>query len=167
MEAIPTMRLYACVLGVALGFVPQLPAADVGKGVEVRAYMNDACVVADEPYFLPEGAVAGEQRARASPLLGIVVGKVAELLINYGAGRASNRIERASARRDTYYGVTREMNLYRGDLEGAPVLRLNSRLGCLTVVSARQFQTDEAPCSAAYVPRQIATETLALPESQW
>jgi hypothetical protein len=157
----------ACVTGVALGLVPQLLLADVAKDIEVRVYMNDTCVVADEPYFLPEANVTGEQRARALPLLGIVVGKAAELLINYGIEHASNRIRSASVRKDTYYGVTREMNLFRADLDSAPVLRLNSRLGCMTIVSAKKFQPDDAACSAVYIPKEIVRETMPLPESQW
>jgi hypothetical protein len=160
-------QLYACLAGVALGLVPPLLLADSVKGVEVRAYMNDTCVVADEPYFLSEGAVTGEQRARALPLLGIVVGKVTELLINYGIGHASSRIQNAAVRKDTYYGATREMNLFRADLNPAPALRLNSRLGCLTIVSAKQFQPDGAACSTGYIPREIARETVSLPESEW
>jgi hypothetical protein len=160
-------QLFGCVAGVALGLAPHLALTETAKGVEVRAYMNDTCVVADEPYFVPESAANGDQQARALPLLGIVVGKLAELLINYGVGHASKRIEHASARKDTYYGVTREMNLFRADLDPTPVLRLNTRLGCMTIVSAKRFQADDAKCSTAYVPKTIARETLALPESQW
>ena len=52
-------QLFACVAGVALGLAPRLlPAAGAG-GVEVRAYVNDSCIVADEP--LLRAGVAGRQ----------------------------------------------------------------------------------------------------------
>ena len=94
-------HLFACVVGVALGLAPRLLPAASGGNVEVRAYVNDSCIVADEPYFVPETAVGGEQKARALPLLGIVVGKAAELLIKYLVGHATDRICTAGGRRDT------------------------------------------------------------------
>ncbi len=160
-------QLFACVAGVALGLAPRLlPAASAGD-VGVRAYVNDSCIVADEPYFVPESAVDGEQKARALPLLGIVVGKAAELLIKYLVGHATDSIRTAGGRRDTYYGVTRQMNLFRAEVDPAPAARLNSRLGCMTVVAAKKYQPDDTDCTAGYLPRELAADAVRLPESEW
>jgi hypothetical protein len=160
-------HLYACIAGVALGLAPRLlPAAGTG-GLEVRAYVNDSCIVADEPYFMPDTKVSSDQKARALPLLGIVVGKIAELLIKYVVGHATEHILTAGGRKDTYYGVTREMNLFRAEVDPVPAARLNSRLGCMTVVAAKRYQPDSANCTDAYLPREIAAESVALPESEW
>jgi hypothetical protein len=155
-------------LGAWLPAAPPLLAADLDSGpVQVRTFVNDSCLVADEPYLAPQSATSDDQRARFAPLVGIVVGKLAEALIKYVAGNASSRIKSAAGRKDTYYAYTREMNLFRVDLAPAPVVRLNGQLGCMTIVTARKFMPDKVDCSASYVPKEITRETMALPESEW
>ena len=50
---------------------------------------------------MPESQADSEQKARALPLLGIVVGKATELLIKYLVGHATDRIRTAGGRKDT------------------------------------------------------------------
>ncbi len=58
------------------------PAQD---NADLRAYVDDTCIIADEPYFLPVNKDAADQTtAKFLPLLGLVVGKLAELFINHG-----------------------------------------------------------------------------------
>src|SRR4029077_1764266 len=40
--------------------------------IEARAYANDACIVADEPFFLPVSKDADQSTAKFLPLLGLV-----------------------------------------------------------------------------------------------
>ena len=136
---------------------------------EIRAYVNDTCIVADEPYLMPpaEAGESGDQAtARFFPLIGFVVGKLTELLINHMVSASTGHIKADAARKDTRYAMTTEMNLYRADLQPEPVVRLNAKLGCMTIVAAR-FQPASANCTAAYVPKQLTRETMKQPESAW
>jgi hypothetical protein len=157
----------AFALGAWLAAAPPLLGAEDSAPVQVRTFVNDTCLVADEPYLAPQSATDEDQRARFAPLVGIVVGKLAEALIKYVASNASTRIKNVAGRKDTYYAYTREMNLFRVDLAPAPAVRLNGQLGCMTIVVARKFQPDKADCSASYVPKEITRETMAGPESEW
>jgi hypothetical protein len=154
----------AVVPAVALLLIHGTCAHAAQEKVEVRAYVNDACVLADEPYFLPE---TGEQlTARALPFAGIIVGKLAELLIKYVVKTTAGRISSSAARKDTRYAAVKEANLFRAELQPSPTLRLNSHLGCMTIV-AGAFQPDSASCSAAYLPKEITRELALRPQAEW
>jgi hypothetical protein len=148
----------------------QMQAAFAAKdAVAVRAYVNDACIIADEPFFLPAAPPkdgADQATAKFLPLLGLVIGKLAELFINKEIQSSANRYKAGAARKDTRYAVSRQMNLYRAEFEPAPVLEINARLGCMTIVAAN-FKPDAADCTAAYVPKALAKDSVGLPQSEW
>jgi len=58
--------------------------------VEVRAYLNDTCVIADEPFFVPAAAGEDAERPKFLPLIGLVVGKLTELFINHEIEESPN-----------------------------------------------------------------------------
>jgi hypothetical protein len=137
--------------------------------VEVRAFVDDTCIVADEPFFIPvtvnkDGSDA--DNAKFLPLIGLVVGKLAELFINHEIESSADRIKSRAARKDTRYAVSRQMNLYRADFTPAPTLAINAKLGCMTIV-AGSFQPDPSNCAAAYLPKELSRETKNLPQSEW
>jgi hypothetical protein len=137
--------------------------------IELRAYVDDACIVADEPFFLPapKNPDGSEQsNERFLPLLGLIVGKLAELFINHEIQSSADRIKSGAARKDTRYAVTRQMNLYRVDFQPSPALAINARLGCMTIV-AGAFKPEPADCRADYVPKELAQESRSLPQSEW
>jgi hypothetical protein len=159
-------RAVALAVGCCLTWL-QLPAAQAAHDeVELHAYVNDACIVADEPFFVPADAASPEQKAKFLPLLGLVIGKLAELFINHEIQAYADRLKSHAARKDTHYALTRQMNLYRVDFQPAPTISLNGQLGCMTLV-AGSFQPEQSDCKAAYVPKGLAPETLRLPQSQW
>jgi len=140
------------------------PAADkAAQNPEVRAYVDDTCIVADEPYFLPGNK---EANARFLPLLGLIVGKLAELFVNHEIEASANRIKAGAARKDTRYAVITQMNLYRVDFQSGPALSINAKLGCMTIVAAT-FKPEPASCTADYLPKELAPETKDLPQDQW
>jgi hypothetical protein len=144
-------------------------AAKVKDNTVVRAYVNDSCIVSDEPFFLPAPPPKdGADRATAKflPLLGLVVGKLAELFINKEIQSSANRYKAGVARKDTRYAVSKQMNLYRASFEPAPTLEINANLGCMTIVAAA-FKPDAADCTTAYVPKELAKESVGLPQSEW
>jgi hypothetical protein len=152
----------AC-LGAALG--PQLACAKAAEvPVELRAFVNDSCIVADEPFLLPEQA--GGSETKAVTLVTIVVGKLAEALIARVIRAGAGKVSTTAARRDTRYAVAKEMNLYRADLYPRPTLNLNAQLGCMTVVAGR-FAADDATCHGEYLPRTLDRATMRLPDDQW
>ncbi|MHB8477500.1 MAG: hypothetical protein ACYDBZ_14555 [Steroidobacteraceae bacterium] len=146
----------------------QMPtAAAAHENVEVRAYVDDACIVADEPYFLPvTGNSPDQSTAKFLPLIGLVVGKLAELLINHEIQSSAERIKSGAARKDTRYAMIRQMNLYRADFEPAPALSINAKLGCMTIVAAG-FKPEPADCRAQYQPKELSRETRDLPQDKW
>jgi hypothetical protein len=144
-------------------------AKDAAKDAAVRAYVNDACIIADEPFFLPVAPPKdGSEQATAKflPLLGLVVGKLTELFINHEIQSSANRYKAGVARKDTRYAATRQMNLYRADFEPAPALSINARLGCMTIVAAN-FKPDATECTAAYLPKELAKESVGHPQAEW
>jgi hypothetical protein len=148
----------------------QMQVASAAKdSVTVRAYVNDTCIIADEPFFLPAAPPKdGSEQATAKflPLLGLVVGKLAELFINHEIQSSANRYKAGAARKDTRYAAIKQMNLYRADFEPAPALQINARLGCMTIVAAN-FKPDATECTAAYVPKELAKESVGLPQAEW
>ncbi|HXP65545.1 MAG TPA: hypothetical protein VN815_08730 [Steroidobacteraceae bacterium] len=165
----PVKSSLVLVLSLSLLHMQTAFAAKEKDNVAVRAYVNDSCIVADEPFFLPapppkDGAEPAT--AKFLPLLGLVVGKLAELFINKEIQSSANRYKAGVARKDTRYAVVKQMNLYRANFEPAPSLEINARLGCMTVVAAA-FKPDAADCTAAYVPKELAKESVGLPQSEW
>jgi hypothetical protein len=135
--------------------------------VEVRAYVDDKCIIADEPFFLPVAGNGSDQAtAKFLPLIGLIVGKLAELYINHQLQSSADRIKAGAARKDTRYAVTKQMNLYRAEFQPAPTLRINANLGCMTIVAA-SFKPEPADCTAQYAPKELSPETRDLPQSEW
>ena len=136
---------------------------------DIHVFVNDSCIVADEPYYLPSDEVIdrfGPPGAKVLPLLGLAVGKLAELFISHEIEGAAERIKAHAVRQDTRYSLARPMNLYRADLATAPVLKLNSRLGCMTIVAAK-LQPEGSDCTAAYLPKTLAADARSLPQDEW
>lgn len=165
-----TTRLKTSLSGALCLSLLQMQVAFAAKdALVVRAYVNDTCIVADEPFFLPAAPPKdGSEQATAKflPLLGLVVGKLAELFINHEIQSSANRYKAGVARKDTRYAATKQMNLYRADFEPAPALTINARLGCMTIVAAN-FKPDATECTAAYAPKELAKESVGLPQAEW
>ena len=158
-----------CALSLALLRIPPAYAAhDAARDAfEVRAFVNDTCIVADEPYFVPVSADKDAADApKFLPLLGIVIGKLAELFINHEIQASADRIKSGAARKDTHYAVRKQMNLYRADFQPAPDLTINAKLGCMTIV-AGDFKPEPGECTADYVPKELVRQSIGLPQSQW
>jgi hypothetical protein len=143
----------------------RLQAAHAAHGaIEVRAYANDTCVVADEPFFLPVSKY--DQTAKFLPLIGLVIGKLAELLINHEIQASAERMKSGAVRKDTRYAAAKDMNLYRAEFSPAPAVHLNASLGCLTIVAAA-FKPDPVDCTAAYLAKELSPESRAAPQDAW
>jgi len=161
-------RPLACILGLSLLRMQAAPAAEAPHDkVDVRAYVQDTCIIADEPYFLPvTGNGTDQSTEKFLPLIGLIVGKLAELFINHEIESSAERMKSRAARKDTRYAVSKQMNLYRADFQPALALRINANLGCMTIVAAN-FKPDPAQCTALYVPKELSRETRDLPQSEW
>ena len=158
----------AAVMLSLLRLPPVVAAPDADKGkFEVRAFVNDACVIADEPYFIPvaDKKDAADQ-AKFLPLIGLVIGKLAELFINHEIQASAQRMKTNAARKDTHYAVAKHMNLYRADFEPGPILAINAKLGCMTIVAA-SFTPDPVDCTVDYAPKTLTTESVHLPQNEW
>jgi hypothetical protein len=157
------------ICALALSLFQIHPARAAPGDPEIRAVVNDTCIIADEPYLMPPpdpNEAADQGSTKFFPLIGLVVGKLVELLINHIATTSSAHIKADAARKDTRYAMTAQMNLYRAEFQPEPVVRLNAKLGCMTIVAAK-FMPPNTDCSAAYLPKQLTRETMKLPESAW
>ena len=123
-----------------------------------------AAFVADEPFYSAE-PVSGTSE-RALPLVGIVVGKLAELILRSVVKATAGKITAGAARKDTKYAAARETNLFRADLDPAPSLNLNARLGCMTIVAGK-FMPDGTDCVSQYVPRTVDPASVSQPAAEW
>lgn len=167
----PRRRVAATILGalvamLAIAGAAGLPAraATAAPAPELRAYVNERCVVADEPWYRPEAEGGAEQRSLT--LLGIVVSKLAGIFMQQAIGAAAARLQARGARQDTRYAVATQSSLYVAEVVPSPSIRLDGNLGCLTVVAGR-FAADGTDCRADYVPRTVAPETATEPVERW
>jgi len=135
--------------------------------VVVRAYVSDTCIIADEPFYMP-APPNGDPDARAKflPLLGIVVGKLAELYINNKIKNSANHYKAGVARKDTRYAMSQQMDLYRAEFNPVPALKINAALGCMTIV-AGSFKPETTDCAAAYVPKTLSPDSVGKPQEEW
>ena len=109
----------------------------------VRAYVSDSCIIADEPFYMPVSAPKDgdtEARAKFLPLIGLVIGKLAELYINNKIKNSANHYKAGVARKDTRYATSAQMNLYRARLRSRTRTR-DKRLTRLHDHRSRHFQT--------------------------
>jgi hypothetical protein len=160
----PAWFVFALLAG-ALHAMPAPPA----DRFQVRSYVNSACIVADEPFFVPDSVAAGATgQPKFFSLLGwVVVGRRAELFVNQQTQAAADAQRARRERKDTRYAVLTRINLYRAEFDPEPALNLNNaKLGCMTIVAA-MFQPDSTDCKANYQPKEIARETISLPEGRW
>lgn len=132
---------------------------------ELRAYVNESCVVADEPWLVPAEKLGDDQTSRAGPLTALVVGKVAEVLISHTIKATAGRISAGAERKDTKYAFARDTNLYRVDFSPQPTLALNARLGCITLVAGTFSKA--VSCHDDYQPREPAAGFRGKPEHEW
>ena len=158
-----------CICMLPTQFANAAKASAAKDSVAVRAFVNDTCIIADEPFYMPVAPPKdGDSQARAKflPLLGLVVGKLAELYINNKIKNSANHYKAGVARKDTRYAMSSEMNLYRADFEPSPSLVINAALGCMTIV-AGTFKPEATECTAAYVPKTLSPDSAGKPEDQW
>ena len=159
--------LVVCLTAVSLLQTSIVRAAADSPAIHV--FVNDSCIVADESFFLPEvRSKDGTEvmRPKFLPLIGLVIGKLVEMFISSEMQSGANAVKAKAARKDTRYALTRQMNLYRADLNTAPKLGINSKLGCMTIVAAN-LKPAGTSCTADYIPKTLARESLQLPEEQW
>jgi hypothetical protein len=157
------MRIVAVSMGVTLACLcGDTAVAAQSKDVELRAVLDERCVVADEPYYIP--SAEGVPRDKALGLVGIIVGKIAGALVEHAIKVAVEKWRERG--QDAWYTTLPATELYVAQLDPAPALELNPAMGCLTVV-AGAFEPPSTDCAGQYVPKSITPEILQLPESQW
>lgn len=132
-------------------------AGNLPPGVEIRAFLNDTCIVSDEPYYLPP--FEDGQVEKAFELPGIVIGKAAYALLNSIVKITASALENLSGQKDLHYVAAYDFDLYHVSFDESPSYLLNDRLSCVTVVAAG-FEPMGADCMHRYIPKQVqATDT--------
>ena len=118
--------------------------------VPLHAYLTASCIIADEPFYAPDGdaAKAGAPRAKFLPLIGLVVGKLAEVFITREMESSASQIKVRAARKDTLYTVISPLNLYLADGSAPP----RQRQGRLASVRWRPVRWRRAWVSMRQAP---------------
>lgn len=137
-------------LALTVILVPPRAYADLPRGTEIRAFLNDSCIVSDEPYLLPEEN--GDQVNKSLSLSAAVVGKVAQALIRGFIRATSAQLGSMAKQRDMYYVAARDFELYSATFAESPGYELSDKLACATIVAA-SFEPDSVDCTADYKPR--------------
>ena len=133
--------------------------AAVPPGTEQRAYLNNSCIVSDEPYYL---AVEDEsQIARALSLSGLVVGKLVNAFVSGAVKVGAGGLDAISKHKDMHYLAANNVNLYNATLATSPGYVVNNQLACATVVVA-DFAEDNKSCVDEYVPRELPEDISVL-----
>ena len=159
-----THRIFlAHFIGVAM-VLAIAPTDSYAAGVESRAYINGSCIVADEPFLLPEAA--DDTSARMAPVFGVFAAKVANALISGVIQGVSGGLDKRGARKDTEYVTANNVNLFAADLSSEPRVRLNPQFRCATIV-AGEIQPSAYDCTTEYVPKEVSEEFLTRPQSEW
>ncbi len=144
-------QLASLALAAAL-FTHPAHASNMPKGKELRGFLNDTCIVSDEPYYLPPGD--DEEIARGFPLANPIVGKVALAMLDGIIKLASSGLSDAASQKDMHYVSAYDIDMYRATLVESPEYALNEQLGCITVVAA-SFEPATSDCTDRYVPKQV------------
>jgi hypothetical protein len=157
-------RLRQWLAAAILGAVASTAVHAGQEPVPLHAYLTASCIIADEPFYAPDGDAAkpGAPRAKFLPLIGLVVGKLAEVFITREMESSASQIKVRAARKDTLYTVISPLNLYLADGSALPRLRLNPHLGCLTIVAAK-LSPQGTDCTQAYLPKQVPTASKPIP----
>jgi hypothetical protein len=157
-------RLCHGLVAAILGAWVSMAAHAAQEPVPLHAYLTASCIIADEPFYAPESDTAkpGAPRAKFLPLIGLVVGKLAEVFITHEMESSASQIKVRAARKDTVYTVISPLNLYLADGSALPRLQLNPHLGCLTIVAAK-LSPQGTDCTSAYLPKQVPVASIAAP----
>jgi len=157
-------RLRHRLLAVILGAWASAAAHAAQEPVPLHAYLTASCIIADEPFYAPDSDAGkpGAPRAKFLPLIGLVVGKLAEVFITREMESSASQIKVHAARKDTLYTVISPLNLYLADGSALPRLKLNPHLGCLTIVAAK-LSPQGTDCTQAYLPKQVPTAAKPAP----
>jgi len=132
--------------------------------VQSRAYINSSCIIADEPFLVPE--TVDDTSARMAPMVGFIVAKLANVLISGAIDGMAGEIDKRGRRKDTEYVTANNVNLYVADLSGEPQVRLNPEFRCATIV-AGEIQPSAYDCTDEYIPREVSGDSLNLPPEEW
>ncbi len=156
----PALATILAVTVFSTGLAEQAVASKLPKGTELRAYLNDECIVSDEPYYLP---LAEDQVDKSFSITGIIVGKVAAALVSGLVRVTASGLEEMARQKDMHYVAAYDFNLYRATLFESPEHELTDRLSCITVVAAR-FEPPSSDCTHRYIPKTIPTNATARAE---
>jgi len=151
---------WATTLLAAIGLIS---TADADAGDEWRAYINSSCVVADEPFLIPESD--DDAADRSALFFGAIATKLAGALMSVAVDGAVGG-HQAGARKESKFVTAEDFNLYLADLSESPAAVVTPRMGCFTVV-AGAFADDSVDCTGNYVPREVSPESLQQPPSAW
>lgn len=148
-------RILGSFLAIAAPAIALCAHAAVPAGSEQRAYLNESCIISDEPYYL---AIEDDsQIPRSLTLAGIVVGKLVNVFVNGAVKATAGGLDAISKHKDMNYLAANNVNLYTASLAESPRYEINNKLACATIVVA-DFEADGTDCTDQYIPREISED---------
>jgi hypothetical protein len=151
------LRTPSFCIAVAAILVSPRAYADLPRGTEIRAYLNESCIVSDEPYLL--AIEKDDQFIRSLALSGVVVSKLAHTFLGGLVRATSAQLGSMSRSRDMNYVAAKDFDLYRATLSESPGYELNNKLACATIVAA-DFKSNNVDCTQDYDPRVLSEVTI-------
>lgn len=140
---------------IALGSLFVSPLTMASEAEELRVYLNNQCLVADEP------VVVENYDASKSLFLSGIVSTVAQAMINNVVRGVAGRIRNAGSSKEYVYSSGQDIYLYRADFSQSPDVGLNPALSCITMV-AGDFAGQNEECIADYEPAMMSAAEVSI-----
>jgi hypothetical protein len=113
--------------------------------VETRVFLNDSCVIADEP------VVVEDFDASKGLFSAGIASSVAQTIISSVVRGVAGAIRTSGRGKNHVYEAEQDVYLYQADFAKSPNAELNLRLACVTIVSG-YFDAENNDCTAEYMP---------------
>jgi hypothetical protein len=132
------------------------PAAAVAANADFRLYLNESCIVADEPIV-----AANVDPSKALNWAGLLVSNPGQAILTGLVRGIAKAIGNSAARKEFVRGADRDLYLYAATAERNMQPTPSGELGCMTVVSGI-FNDDPAGCVEDYQPVVIEEDPQSL-----
>lgn len=122
------------------------PVAAAAATPDIRLYLNESCIVADEPIV-----AANVDPSKALNWAGLLVSNPGQAILTGLVRGIAKAIGNSAARKEYVRGVDRDVYLYAATAERNMQPTPAGELGCMTIVSG-VFNDDPAGCVDDYQP---------------
>lgn len=125
---------------------------------ELRVFLNERCIIADEPVVIPNADFA-----KGLPLGSLVVSDAGQAVITFVIRGIARALSTLAASREYTLSSEQDIYLYTADFDSSPDLILNPTLGCMTAVVG-DFEVDGSDCFGLYDAHVVTQQEFEGPD---